>query len=109
MIKLNEQCLILHVLSIYNIPGCTVLQWLNNIYNICLPYFVDYDLMPLEKVERFVSKNKHLPEIPSAKEVENNGVDLMEMNVLLLKKVEELTLHTIAQEKRIKSLESSLK
>ena len=69
----------------------------------------EYKLMPLEKVESFVAENKHLPDVPSAKEVEANGVDLMEMNVLLLKKVEELTLHTIAQQKEIEALKEKIK
>ena len=58
-----------------------------------------YDLRPLSEVEAFIKENKHLPEIPSAKEVEANGVSLGEMNVLLLKKVEELTLYLIELKK----------
>jgi len=68
----------------------------------------EYDLMPLEKVEKFVQENKHLPEVPSATEVEENGVDLMEMNVLLLKKVEELTLHAINIQKNADVLQKKL-
>ncbi|MEQ9415269.1 MAG: hypothetical protein RIF39_15650, partial [Cyclobacteriaceae bacterium] len=52
----------------------------------------DYNLQPLEEVKHFIEQNQHLPEMPSAKEVETNGVMLGEMNKLLLKKVEELTL-----------------
>jgi hypothetical protein len=59
----------------------------------------DYKLPPLSEVEQFISKNSHLPEIPSAKEVENNGQDVGEMNKLLLKKVEELTLYMIEMKK----------
>jgi hypothetical protein len=61
-------------------------------------------------------KNKHLPEIPNAKTIEAEGVDVGEMNKLLLKKVEELTLHLIEQHKtieeqnkRIELLESKIK
>ena len=61
----------------------------------------DYDLMSLEEVEAYVKANSHLPEVPSAEEVEANGHKLAEMNLLLLKKIEELTLHTIKQEKKI--------
>jgi hypothetical protein len=61
----------------------------------------DYNLMPLTTVEQFIQKNKHLPEVPTAEEVVENGVELKSMNVLLLKKVEELTLYTIAQEKAL--------
>ena len=48
--------------------------------------------------------NKHLPEVPSAVEIEANGLLLGEMNMLLLKKIEELTLHTINQQSLIESL-----
>ncbi len=64
----------------------------------------DYDLMPLEKIEQFIQSNNHLPEIPSAAEMEENGVELGVMNMLLLKKIEELTLHTIQQQKLIDEL-----
>ena len=58
-----------------------------------------YQLRDLQEVEAFIKKNKHLPEIPSAKEMESNGVNLAEMNKLLLQKIEELTLYSIEQEK----------
>ncbi|PSL41757.1 hypothetical protein CLV51_1184, partial [Chitinophaga niastensis] len=56
-------------------------------------------------VETFIKENKHLPEIPSAKEVEKDGLDLGEMNKKLLQKMEELTLYIIEQNKRIEQLE----
>jgi hypothetical protein len=59
-----------------------------------------YDLMPIEEVEAFVKANKHLPEIPSAEEIKMNGHKLGEMDVLLLKKVEELTLYLIELKKQ---------
>ncbi len=59
----------------------------------------DYDLPTLAEIEVFIKANKHLPGVPSAKQVEENGLTLGEMNALLLKKIEELTLHTIEQEK----------
>jgi hypothetical protein len=65
----------------------------------------DYDLLPLSALEAYIKANKHLPEVPSAKEMEANGLNLKDMNLLLLKKVEELTLHLIEQEKRIRELE----
>jgi hypothetical protein len=45
-----------------------------------------------------------LPEVPSAEEAEKNGIELGEMNKLLLKKIEELTLHLIEQDKEIKAM-----
>jgi len=50
-------------------------------------------------VERFVKENRHLPDVPTSTDVEQNGVGLGEMNALLLKKIEELTLYVIEQEK----------
>lgn len=61
----------------------------------------DYKLAPLSEVEAFTQANKHLPEVPSAADMTSSGVDLAKMNMILLKKVEELTLHAIAQEKRL--------
>ena len=61
----------------------------------------DYRLAPLSEVEAFTRTNKHLPEVPSAAEMTTSGVDLAKMNMILLKKVEELTLHAITQEKRL--------
>lgn len=67
-----------------------------------------YKLMTLAEIEAFVTHYKHLPEIPSEAEVIENGVDVGEMNKLLLQKVEELTLHLIAQDKKISKLEAKL-
>lgn len=64
----------------------------------------DYNLRSLKEVETFVNKNSHLPEIPSAKEFEKNGIQLAEMNMALLKKVEELTLYAIQQEKKTEKM-----
>ncbi|WP_160111876.1 tail fiber protein [Aquimarina sp. AU58] len=66
----------------------------------------EYQLPSLAEVEAFVKKNKHLPEIASAKEMEKNGIHLAEMNIKLLQKIEELTLYVIEQNKRISLLES---
>lgn len=60
-----------------------------------------YDLLPLAELEKFIQQNKHLPEVPSAKEAEKNGIELGEMNKLLLKKIEELTLHLIEKNKAL--------
>ncbi len=64
-----------------------------------------YDLPSLAEVERHIRERGHLINIPSAAEVEENGVQLGEMNKLLLEKIEELTLYILQQEKRIKELE----
>jgi hypothetical protein len=59
----------------------------------------DYHLMPLNDLQAFIEKEKHLPDIPSAQEIKEQGVKLGEMQMQLLKKVEELTLYTLQQEK----------
>ena len=68
----------------------------------------DYVMPSLEEVEAFTKANHHLPEVPSAATIKEEGLQLKEMTTLLLQKVEELTLYTIEQEKRIKSLEAKL-
>jgi len=68
----------------------------------------DYVMPSLEEVEAFTKANHHLPEVPSAATIKEDGLQLKEMTTLLLQKVEELTLYTIEQEKRIKSLETKL-
>lgn len=68
----------------------------------------NYTMPTLEEVEAFTKKNNHLPAIPPAKEIQENGLHLKEMTNLLLQKIEELTLYTIEQEKRIKKLEKKL-
>jgi hypothetical protein len=60
----------------------------------------DYKLKSLSEIENYIKQNKHLPEIPSAGEIEKNGLMLAEMNMNLLKKIEELTLYIIQQEKK---------
>ncbi len=59
----------------------------------------DYKLMSLDSLELFINQNSHLPDIPSEAEVKENGIMTGEMNGLLLKKVEELTLYMIEQNK----------
>jgi hypothetical protein len=65
----------------------------------------NYNLKSLDEVESYIKENKHLPDIPTAKEVEENGVSLGEMQTKLLQKIEELTLYVIEQDKRIRELE----
>jgi len=68
-------------------------------------FYDDYQLKTLKQVEDYITKNKHLPDVPSEKEVLANGVSLGEMNVVLLQKIEELTLYMIAMNKRMELLE----
>lgn len=67
-----------------------------------------YELKPLAEVEAFVKEKKHLPEIPSEKEMVEKGVNVNEMQIKLLQKIEELTLYVIDQDKQIKELRKQL-
>ena len=64
----------------------------------------DYKLMPLNEVEQYIAENQHLPNVPSAAEVEANGVNLGEMNNILIQKIEELTLYILDLQNQINEL-----
>ncbi|MFK8060565.1 MAG: hypothetical protein AB8B78_10790 [Polaribacter sp.] len=68
----------------------------------------EYNLPKLNQVEKYIEKNGHLENIPSAKKVKQDGFYLAKMNAKLLQKVEELTLYIINQDKRIKALEEKM-
>lgn len=68
----------------------------------------DYKLMPLEEVEQFTKENKHLPNVPSAKEMVTDGLDVAAMDAKLLEKIEELTLYLIEQKKESGELKAQL-
>lgn len=63
----------------------------------------NYQLTPLKEVEQYIQQQKHLPEVPSAAEVKKEGVDLGNNQAILLKKVEELTLYIIQQQKQLET------
>ena len=67
-----------------------------------------YQLPSLSHVETFIKENKHLPEVPSASEVKKDGLDLGDNQVVLLKKIEELTLYIIQQNKEITELKKRM-
>lgn len=69
----------------------------------------DYKLRKLTEVEEYINKHKHLPDVPSEKEVIEKGIDVAKMNALLLQKIEELTLYLLQQNKKIKELETEIK
>lgn len=68
----------------------------------------DYRLMPLDEVEQFVKKEKHLPNVPSEQELKASGADVMELNKILMEKVEELTLYLIQQNKNTEELKQQV-
>jgi hypothetical protein len=67
----------------------------------------NYKLPSLKETESFIQQNGHLPEVPCAAEVEQNGADLGELNKILLKKIEEMTLHLIRLEKEVEALKKT--
>lgn len=71
-------------------------------------FAANYNLMPLSQVEKHIKLEQHLPGLPSAKEVEANGVDMGEMQKKLLEKIEELTLHVIELNKRVSQQEKEI-
>lgn len=82
------------------------------LYGSAWPDFVfdkSYSLLPLAEVEKYLTINNHLPDVPSATEVDKDGLDLGGNQAVLLKKIEELTLYVIEQNKRIEKLEKKLK
>ena len=78
-------------------------QWSDRVFE------ENYQLMSLKDVEKFITRNNHLPNVPSATEVVKTGVAMDEMVSKLLEKVEELTLYTIQQQKEIEALKRELK
>ncbi len=68
----------------------------------------EYKLPTLKEVEEQIRKEKHLKDIPSAEEVKNNGIELAEMNKLLLQKVEELTLYVIELNKKVETQQAEI-
>ena len=64
-------------------------------------FATEYKLTPLVSLQQYIKTHKHLPNIPSAKDMEANGVELGLMNMKLLEKIEELTLYTLQQQRLI--------
>lgn len=68
-----------------------------------------YKLKPLSEIKIFIKENKHLPNVPSAQEIDENGLKLGEGNKILLEKIEEMTLYLIEMEEQLKKQEDLLK
>lgn len=86
----------------YQLRISDVSQWSDRVFS------PTYQLRPLSQVATYVRQQRHLPGVPSAEQVQREGVDLVKMNSLLLEKVEELTLYSIEQQKRIDKLERAV-
>jgi|GEM_PF-1773674 len=68
----------------------------------------NYNLMPLSEVEKFYTANHHLPDVPTEKEIQQNGDNVGQTDAILLQKVEELTLYMVQQQKQIDELKKLL-
>ena len=68
----------------------------------------EYKLISLTELEAFLKENKHLPNVPSAATMQCEGISLKEMNLILLQKIEELTLYTLQQQKEIDALKEKI-
>lgn len=68
----------------------------------------EYKLISLQELEIFLKENHHLPNVPSAETMEAEGISLKEMNLILLQKIEELTLYTLQQQKEIDVLKEKI-
>ncbi len=76
-----------------------------NGYSEAMP---EYKLISLEELETFLKENHHLPNVPSAVKMQEEGISLKEMNLILLQKIEELTIYTIQQQKEIDMLKEKI-
>lgn len=85
------------------IKVATYINWADYVFDL------NYDLMPLDEVEEYINENSHLPEVPSAKDIEENGYELAEMDATLLKKIEELYLYTLELKKDVEKLKEENK
>ncbi len=84
-------------------PDAMAIYWPDYVFDS------DYKLNSLKEVEMFINKNGHLPEVPTSLEIEQNGFNVADMQATLLKKIEELTLYIIQQQKEIDELKENQK
>lgn len=99
------------LLSVSGKIACKEVRVFNNTSGYWADFVFDknYCLMPLFELEKFYRNNKHLPNIPTAKQIEENGNDLAQTDALLLQKIEELTLYIVQQQKEIEALRKEIK
>ncbi len=68
----------------------------------------EYRRLTLKETEIYLAENLHLPGIPSAESMQENGIDLVQQNLMLLEKIEELTLYLLEQQKELDSLKEKI-
>jgi hypothetical protein len=81
----------------------TIFNWSDFVFN------KDYKLMPLNEVEQFILKNKHLPDVPSENDIKKSDMNIAEINATLLQKVEELYLYTIDLKKELDAQKAKIR
>jgi|GEM_PF-3305706 len=91
--------------------ACKEVRVFNNTSSYWADFVFDksYKLMPLIEVEAYYLANKHLPNIPTAKDIETNGNELAKTDALLLQKIEEITIYIVQQQKEIEALKQRIK
>jgi hypothetical protein len=94
-------CLVFLFLSV-NDGFAQTNSWLNNSYY----RFQSDALMSYHDLRNYIHTHKHLPNVPTAQEIEENGADLGEINRILVEKVEELTLYILELEDRLSAIEN---
>lgn len=97
-----------YTLAVKGTIGCGEVRVVDVINWADFVFKPDYKLRKLTEVEQFIKANNHLPEIPTEKEVKENGISIGEMNAKLLQKVEELTLYMIEQQKQMADQQKQL-
>ncbi|GHN02422.1 hypothetical protein WSM22_39110 [Cytophagales bacterium WSM2-2] len=95
-LSVNGSIIAKSAVFVENLPG----EWPDYVFS------KDYSLMPLQEVEKFIEVNRHLPGVPSQEEIKKEGLNLGEMEMIMMKKIEELTLHMIQIEKENKLIQS---
>ncbi|MFC2138003.1 hypothetical protein ACFLTE_07500 [Bacteroidota bacterium] len=96
--------------GIYKFNGKIFAEEIEVVVDVFADYVFEdnYELKPLHEVEKYITDNKHLPNVPSEAEVKEKGLNLGDMDVILLQKIEELTLYTIEQQKVIEELKAEI-
>lgn len=82
--------------------------FVESVYGADYVFDNNYNLRPLQEVSSYIQENGHLPEIQSATDMQQNGVNISDFQIQLLQKIEELTLYIIRQDERIRDLEKQL-
>ena len=68
----------------------------------------DYQMLSLSQLASYIKVNHHLPDVPSAQQMQEDGISLKKMNLILLQKIEELTLYTLQQQEEIDALKEKI-